>query len=135
MTIKVYEDKASCLVPIITMAIDWIYFDFDVGLKMAVFNQETAVYDEILDAVISTQIKAIVYKQENKLNIFLMKVVVEDFNIKSNVLQLEKDTLVIKFTGFFSLIIDQTRKMLTQIDVLKIMNDFSGLNFSYFEVT
>lgn len=134
MTLTVYEDNLNCKIPSISMAIDGIYFDFDIALKMAVFNSETNIYDEILDTIISVRIKATVYTQDNKLNIFLMKVVVDDLKIKLNSLDLEQDTLQTKFTGFLSLIIDQTRKMMSDIDVLKTLNGFSGLNFSSFEV-
>jgi len=134
MTLTVYEDSLNCGIPLINIAIDGIYFDFYIGLKMSVFNEETQVFDEILDTIISTEIKASVYTQDNKLNIFLMKVFVDDLDIKTNTLNLEKETLQTKFTGFLSLIIDQTRKMMTQIDVLKILNEFSGLDFSSFDV-
>jgi len=134
MTLTIYEDAKSCVVPIISMAIDGVYLDFDIGIKMAVFNDETSEFDEILDTVISSSIKMTVFTQDNKLNVFLMKIIVEDLNIKINTLDLDKEILTTKFTGFFSLIIDQTRKMVTEIDVLKMMNDFYGYNFSYLEV-
>lgn len=126
MSLTVYEDNKSCAAPVITMAIDGIYLDFDVGLKLSVFNSETGDYNEILDVTISSEIKATIFTQENKLNIFLMKVDIEELSLKNNVLSLDKDTLKIKFLGFFSLLIDQTRKMLTNIDVLKILNDLTG---------
>lgn len=134
MTLTVYENNVDCAAPEINMAIDGIYINFDIGLKMAVFNEETQQFNEILDTIISAEIKATVFTQDNKLNVFLMKVVVNDLNIKNNVLDLDKDTLEMKFTGFLSLIIDQTRKMLTEVDVLKSLNNFSGLDFTSFEV-
>jgi len=134
MTLTIYENSESCRKPNITMAIDGTYLDFDIGIKMAVFNQDSMEYEEILDVIISSHIKTTIFTEDNKLNLFIMKFVVDDLDLKTNLLDLSKDNLITKFSGFFSLIVEQTRKKVTQVDVLKILNNFSGINFSSFKV-
>ena len=134
MTITIYEDPKTCQVPVLEMAIDGVYLNFQVGIIFSVFNSETLEYDVVLNTVMSMEVKLTIYTKENKLNFFILKINVKDTDIVSNSLEISKDELLSKFRGFMSVMIDQSRKMTTQIDVLQKLNEFSGLNFTLFEV-
>ena len=135
MTITIYESPSYCKRPILDFAIDGVYLDFDLGLKFSIFNSETLQYDEILDFIISTEIKSTIFTENNKLTIFIMKASISELKFNNNVFNLKAENIQERLNGFFRVLISQTRAMLTNIDILNILNTLTGLNFTSFDFT
>ena len=135
MTITVYENSSACKRPILDMAIDGVYLDLDLGLKFAVYNSTSLKYDEIIDIVISTEVKTTIYTDKNLLSIFIMKATLSNLKFNNNTLNLKEQSLLQKFNGFFRVLISQTRTMLTNVEILSTLNKLTNLNFSSLDLT
>lgn len=134
MSMRIYHDKDKHLTPAVTTDPQGLLLSLNFGIDFGIFPDNSTEPVTVLSFDLNLYLKIQLETVDNKFSLGMKYVKVRDIVINHDDLNVDKEKLKITFVNFINSAYDAVDEKLTDIDVLKMLNDFIGSNFTKFDI-
>jgi len=134
MSLRIYHNKTQHHTPRVITDPEGSLLTAELGMEFAVLPQKSTEYVPILNFDLILHLKYQLETTANKFSFGMKYVNVKDININYDELSVNTEKLKVSLTNFIKVAYDSIDENITDVDVLKIINNFISSDFTKFDI-
>ncbi len=134
MSLRIYHDINKHPTPKVITDPEGSLLNAYFGMEFGIFAQDTTEPTTILNIDVSIRLKYQLETTANKFSFGMKYVSIKDIVINYDELNVNTEKLKVSLTNFIKVAYDSVDEKITDVDILKILNDFIKSDFTIFDI-